>query len=121
MRRSPGVPNCICRTGGRRWGLWVGSCGLLNALDGEVPGSPWWRAVNERLLRDTAEARAHVLGLIQPRLGALYSWSAVELSIPELSTMVQDGVPAYSWDITDVEPWKPATGRLASRMRPSRA
>jgi hypothetical protein len=91
--------------------------GLLNALDGEMPGSPWWRAVNERLLRDTAEARAHVLGLIQQRLGALYSWSAVELSIPELSTMVQDGVPAYSWDITDVEPWNPATGRLARAAR----
>jgi hypothetical protein len=58
-----------------------------------------------------------VLGLIQPRLGALYSWSAVELSIPELSTMVQDGVPAYSWDITDVEPWNPATGRLARAAR----
>src|SRR6476619_3787314 len=32
--------------------------GLLNALDGERPGSPWWRAVNERLLRDSAEAVA---------------------------------------------------------------
>jgi AcrR family transcriptional regulator len=36
--------------------------GLLNAVDGESPGSPWWRAVNERLLRDTAESRALVLG-----------------------------------------------------------
>jgi hypothetical protein len=26
MRRSPGGPSCICRTGGRRWGSWVGSC-----------------------------------------------------------------------------------------------
>ena len=53
------------------------------------------------------------LGMIQPRLGVLYSWSAAELSIPELSTLVHDGVPAYSWDVTDVEPWDPATGRLA--------
>jgi hypothetical protein len=36
--------------------------GLLNPLDDERPGSPWWRAVNERLLRDTCEARSHVLG-----------------------------------------------------------
>jgi hypothetical protein len=36
--------------------------GLLNPMDGEAPGSPWWRAVNDRLLRDTAESRAHVLG-----------------------------------------------------------
>ena len=222
--------------------------GLLNALDGEVPGSPWWRAVNERLLRDTAEARAHVLGLsgpmsswsarcctefaqqpsartwyrahnasivaayldrrelaesetrperfflnlilvrvlfahalvaaprlalswlwpvgpvlgdprltitgifvslsrvmpdrypltrdlpwylgnehgfgrildlgmIQPRLRVLYSWSAAELSIPELSTLVQDGVPTYAWDVTDAEPWGPAAGWMARAAR----
>lgn len=36
--------------------------GLLNPLDHERPGSPWWRAVNERLLRDTCEARLRVLG-----------------------------------------------------------
>ena len=39
--------------------------GLLNPLGGSGPttaGSPWWRAVNERLLRDTAEARATLLG-----------------------------------------------------------
>lgn len=46
--------------------------GLLNAPDGEMPGSPWWRAVNERLLRDTAEARGHALGLGGPTS----SWSA---------------------------------------------
>jgi hypothetical protein len=36
--------------------------GLLNPLDDERPGSPWWRAVNERLLRDTCEARLCLLG-----------------------------------------------------------
>ena len=36
--------------------------GLLNPLDHEHPGSPWWRAVNERLLRDTCEARSRLLG-----------------------------------------------------------
>ena len=36
--------------------------GLLNPLDHEHPGSPWWRAVNERLLRDTCEARLRILG-----------------------------------------------------------
>jgi len=222
--------------------------GLLNALDGAMPGSPWWRAVNERLLRDTAEARAHAMGLsgpmsswsasccvefaqrpsartwyrahnasivaayldhrelaesethaerfflnlilvrvlfahalvaaprlalswlwpvgpvlgdprltitgifvslsrvmpdrypltrdlqwyvdnehgfgrvldlgmIQPRLGVLYSWSAAELSTPGLAKLVQDGVPTYSWDATDGEPWNPATGRLARAAR----
>ena len=31
--------------------------GLLNPESGPSPGSPWWRAVNESLLRDTSEAR----------------------------------------------------------------
>src|SRR5262245_1403315 len=41
---------------------WQVRRGLLDPIDGERPGSPWWRAVNERLLRDTCEARSRVLG-----------------------------------------------------------
>jgi hypothetical protein len=41
---------------------WQVRRGLLNPPDDERPGSPWWRAVNERLLRDTQEARLRVLG-----------------------------------------------------------
>jgi hypothetical protein len=41
---------------------WQVGRGLLNPLDHERPGSPWWRAVNERLLRDTCEARLRLLG-----------------------------------------------------------
>jgi len=41
---------------------WQRRRGLLNSLDHERPGSPWWRAVNERLLRDTCEARLRLLG-----------------------------------------------------------
>ena len=37
---------------------WQAHRGLLNPLDGSPPGSPWWRGVNERLLRDGAEAVA---------------------------------------------------------------
>lgn len=37
---------------------WQLSRGLLNPLDAKRPGSPWWRAVNERLLRDGCEAVA---------------------------------------------------------------
>src|SRR5262245_10198769 len=36
--------------------------GLLAPLDAARPGSPWWRAVNARLLQDTAEARALAQG-----------------------------------------------------------
>lgn len=36
--------------------------GLLNPDSDPRPGSPWWRAMNEGLLRDTAEARALAFG-----------------------------------------------------------
>ncbi|WP_327723548.1 hypothetical protein [Streptomyces europaeiscabiei] len=233
---------------------WQHRRGLLNSVSDAAPGSPWWRAVNERLLRDTAESRAHVLGMggpvsstsvawsvafvrrpsartwyrahnasivtaclehvelaeaesrverffinlvlvrvlyahalvaaprlalsrlspigpllgdprlgmtgiflslsrvlpdryplsrdlqqyvadehglgrlldlgvILPRLDALYAWSAVELSLPALTTLLRDGVPAYAWDVTDVEPWNPSPGpvvRAARRVLPPR-
>jgi hypothetical protein len=35
---------------------WQAQRGLLNPLDGSPPGSVWWRAANERLLRDGSEA-----------------------------------------------------------------
>lgn len=36
--------------------------GLLNPIDSPRPGSPWWRAINERLLYDGGEARALAFG-----------------------------------------------------------
>jgi hypothetical protein len=36
---------------------WQQRRGVLNALHDDVAGSPWWRAVNEDLLRDTVEAK----------------------------------------------------------------
>jgi hypothetical protein len=36
---------------------WMVDRGVLAPPDAAVPGSPWWRAVNERLLRDKIEAR----------------------------------------------------------------
>jgi hypothetical protein len=35
---------------------WEAERGVLNALDASPPGSLWWRAMNERLLRDGCEA-----------------------------------------------------------------
>jgi hypothetical protein len=37
---------------------WQARRGLLNPLDASPPGSVWWRAVNDRLLRDGFEAVA---------------------------------------------------------------
>ena len=69
--------------------------GLLNAVGGEVPGSPWWRAVNERLLRDTAEARAHLLGLSGPTS----SWSATRSRGIRPAAVGQDWYRAHNASI----------------------
>jgi hypothetical protein len=62
-------------------------------------------------------ARVLDLGVIQPRFDALYAWSAVELAIPEFRAMVQGGVPAYAWDISDAEPWNPAPSLAVRAVR----
>ena len=40
--------------------------GVLEPARSSRPGSPWWRAVNERLLRDGCEAVALSAGLAGP-------------------------------------------------------
>jgi hypothetical protein len=42
---------------------WQARRGVLNGLDASPPGSVWWRAVNERLLRDGCETVALLGGL----------------------------------------------------------
>jgi hypothetical protein len=42
---------------------WQAERGVLRPLDENPPGSPWWRAVNERLLLDGCEALARSGGL----------------------------------------------------------
>ena len=42
---------------------WQLARGVLNPLRADPPGSPWWRAVNGRILRDTCEAVARSGGL----------------------------------------------------------
>jgi hypothetical protein len=42
---------------------WEVSRGVLNPLSADPPGSRWWRAMNERLVRDGCEAVARSAGL----------------------------------------------------------
>ena len=43
---------------------WEADRGVLDPVDADPPGSPWWRAMNERLLRDGCEAVARAGGLL---------------------------------------------------------
>ena len=54
---------------------WQARRGVLNRLDGSPPGSVWWRAVNERLLRDGCETIALLGGLAgEPSSQAVRFW-----------------------------------------------
>jgi hypothetical protein len=54
---------------------WQARRGVLNPLDASPPGSVWWRAVNERLLRDGCETVALLGGLAgQPSSRAVRLW-----------------------------------------------
>jgi hypothetical protein len=54
---------------------WQARRGVLNPLHAPSPGSTWWRAVNERLLRDGCESVALVGGLGgDPSCGAVQFW-----------------------------------------------
>ena len=54
---------------------WQAGRGLLNPLEASPPGSLWWRAVNERLLRDGCEAVALVGGRSgEPSSQAVLLW-----------------------------------------------
>ncbi len=54
---------------------WQAQRGHLNSLDGNVPGSRWWRAVNDRLLFDGCEAMARSGGLLgEPSSQTIQPW-----------------------------------------------
>ena len=56
---------------------WQARRGVLNPLDASPPGSVWWRAVNERLLRDGCETVALLGGLAgAPSSQAVRLWLA---------------------------------------------
>ena len=57
------------------------------------------------------------LGIVTPRLADLYEWSARKLGIPELTTLLHDGTPAYAWDPADTVPWRPQPTRLVRTVR----
>jgi hypothetical protein len=56
---------------------WMAERGVLDPLDGTRPGSRWWRAMNERILRDSCEALAGAAGRGgSPSTTAVEHWTA---------------------------------------------
>ena len=57
------------------------------------------------------------VGVIQPRVAALYQWSAAELELPGLTGLLDGEVPAYAWDPADADHWRPHPSRFARWAR----
>ncbi|MDT5092331.1 MAG: hypothetical protein QOH60_1694 [Mycobacterium sp.] len=57
------------------------------------------------------------IGVIVPRLRALYDWSAIELDRPGLCGLLTDQMPSYAWDVNDSEVWQFKPSRLARAAR----
>lgn len=59
------------------------------------------------------------VGIIVPRIGPLLEWSADELALPALSSLlVKPGpTPGYAWDPLDSGAWHPEPSRLARVAR----
>jgi hypothetical protein len=57
------------------------------------------------------------VGIIAPRLIALYQWSAEVLGIEAVADLVNGATPAYAWDPKDMAPWHPTPNRLARAAR----
>jgi hypothetical protein len=55
-------------------------------------------------------------GVIAPRLQILYDWSAQELEIPELGSLIRDGSPIYAWSYSDRNVWRQAPESLPVRL-----
>ena len=70
---------------------------------------------------DAENSLGHLLdvGIIVPRLSGLYDWSARELGLPSLRSLLagQGPTPAYAWDREDAEVWHPEPSRLARAAR----
>lgn len=57
------------------------------------------------------------VGIILPRAGQLYDWSAEALGLPELNRLIADGSPRYAWGHDEPDVWDPAPSRLARMAR----
>ncbi len=68
--------------------------------------------------REHTVGRVLDIGVIQPRMRAVYDWAAGELDEPRVASLLSDtGIPSYAWDPADAEHWQPVPTRLARLAR----
>jgi hypothetical protein len=101
----------------------VGTTGIFLSLSRVLPNRyPLGDDVAPFVADENGVGRLLDLGIIQPRLRALYDWSARELDEPGVAGLLVGDVPAYAWDPAQASEWAPplpAVARLARRVVPA--
>ena len=101
----------------------VGTTGIFLSLSRVLPNSyPLGDDVAPFVADENGFGRLLDYGIIQPRLRALYDWSARELGQPEVAGLLVGDIPAYAWDPAQASDWTPpprALARLARRLVPA--
>jgi hypothetical protein len=102
----------------------LGMTGIFLSLSRVLPDRyPLGNDLDPYIQREHGLGHVLDVGVIQPRLQALYGWSAGDLAIPGLRQLICDQIPCYAWPPDDVQPWYPAplrTARLTRRLLPAR-
>lgn len=102
----------------------LGITGIFLSLSRVLPNSyPLGEDVTPYVADEHGFGRLLDAGVIQPRLRALYDWSADELHLPGLTDLLVDDIPVYAWDPGDRHDWNPpltAPVRFARRAVPLR-
>ncbi len=95
----------------------LGMAGAFLSLGRVLPAQyPIRRRLEDVLPIEHDLGRMLDYAVIQPRLTALYEWSAEELGQPGLRALIHDGVPAYVWPHEERGLWDPPALSLAARI-----
>ncbi len=96
----------------------VGFTGIFLSLSRVLPDRyPLGDDAENYIAMEHGFGHALDVGVIQPRLAALYRWSADQLGIPELCGFLDGETPRYVWDVADDALWRIPPSRLALAAR----
>jgi hypothetical protein len=96
----------------------VGMTGIFMSLSRVLPDSyPLGDDVETYIALEHGFGHLLDIGVIQPRLGQLYEWSAQELELPALRELIVGEIPTYAWDIADAQTWQFKPSLLARAAR----
>jgi hypothetical protein len=94
----------------------VGTVGAFLSLGRVLPDHyPLHDDLEAYLVDEHSLGRMVDYGVIEPRIQALYDWSARELALPGLRRLAREGSPTYAWSFADRHFWKPARESLPMR------